>query len=163
MCSLEVQEQLHISFFVSEWSDLSYQLPSGTITQVCPSSCFVYCKCTFGSRRRVQSPQQQQTGAYSRVNWEVWKWDLQGTQWEIHTFIHVFGKPVEDPPSGCRVKELHGAPQNPSEELIMEPWGCSESSLTMQKTLQCYKTVFAFLPLHFFWHQNILLHFSLQP
>lgn len=37
------------------------------------------------------------------------------------TFIHVFGKPVEDPPSGCSVKELHGATQNPSEELVMEP------------------------------------------
>lgn len=37
------------------------------------------------------------------------------------TFIHVFGKPVENPPSGCSVKELHGTTQNPSEQLIMEP------------------------------------------
>lgn len=36
------------------------------------------------------------------------------------TFIHVFGKPVENPSSGCSVKELHGTTQNPSEELIME-------------------------------------------
>lgn len=38
-----------------------------------------------------------------------------------HTFIHVFGKPVEDPPSGGSVKELHWATQNPAEKLIMEP------------------------------------------
>lgn len=71
----------HISFFVSEWSDLSYQLPSRIITQVYPTSCFVYCKCNFGKRHRVQS--QQQTEAYSGVIWEVWMWGLQGTQWDI--------------------------------------------------------------------------------
>lgn len=83
MCSLEVQQQQHTSFFVSEWSYLSHQLPSRIIIQVHPNSCFVYCKCTLGNRHRVQSPQQQQTGEYSGVNWEAWTWDLQGTEWEI--------------------------------------------------------------------------------
>lgn len=67
------------------------------------------------------------------------------------TFIHVFGKPVENPPSGCSVKELHGATKNPSEELIMESRGCSESSLTMQKTSQRYERMFAFLSLLLAW------------
>lgn len=50
-----------------------------------------------------------------------------------HTFIHIFGEPVENPPSGCSVKELHGAAKNPSEELIMEPGGGPKCPLVMQQ------------------------------
>jgi hypothetical protein len=46
-----------------------------------------------------------------------------------NTFIHVFGKPVENPSCGGRVKKLHRAPKDPSEKLIMEPGGRSQCAL----------------------------------
>lgn len=45
------------------------------------------------------------------------------------TFIHVFGKPVENPSCWGSVKKLHGAPKDPSEKLVMEPGGGSQCAL----------------------------------
>lgn len=46
-----------------------------------------------------------------------------------NTFIHVFGKPVENPPSGGSVKKLHRASKDPSEKLVVEPGGGSQCAL----------------------------------
>lgn len=36
-----------------------------------------------------------------------------------NTFIHVFGKPVENPPRGGGVKKFHRASKDPSEKFVM--------------------------------------------
>lgn len=65
------------------------------------------------------------TGGYSQL-WLV----LQGIKEAVrNTFIHVFGKPVENPSCGGRVKKLHRASKDPSEKLIMEPGGGSQRAL----------------------------------
>ena len=46
-----------------------------------------------------------------------------------NTFIHVSGKPVENPPCGGSVKKLHRASKDSSEKLIMEPGGGSQCAL----------------------------------
>lgn len=46
-----------------------------------------------------------------------------------NTFIHVFGKPVENPPRGGGVKKLHRASKDPSEKFVMEPGGGSQCAL----------------------------------
>lgn len=46
-----------------------------------------------------------------------------------NTFIHVFGKPVENPPRGGGIKKLHRASKDPSEKFVMEPGGGSQSAL----------------------------------
>lgn len=45
------------------------------------------------------------------------------------TFIHVSGKPVEDPPGGGSVKKLHRASKDLSEKLIVEPGGGPQCAL----------------------------------
>ena len=46
-----------------------------------------------------------------------------------NTFIHVFGKPVENSSCGGSVKKLHRASKDSSEKLIMEPGGGSQCAL----------------------------------
>lgn len=112
---------------------------------------FLLCKWT--ARPEISAASYKQNPSMSQFlpsllqvhTWqERWGWNH---HW--HTFIHVFGKPVENPSSRCSVEELHGATQNPPEELIMEPRGRSESSLAMQQTLERDEktSVFLLLPL----------------
>lgn len=156
MCSLEVQQQQHISFFLSGCSDLSYQLPSRITTQVYPNSCFVYCECTFGNRHRVQSPQQQQTGEYSGLNWEVWMRDLQGTQWEIPSSMSLENL-LRILPVGVVSKNFMGlrrirrkSSSWSLEDALRVPWQYRKHCRVIK---QCLPSC----------HPNILLCFSLQP
>lgn len=77
-------------------------------------------------RLHVSSESSRRLEGTARELWLV----FQGIKEAVrNTFIHVSGKPVENPSCGGSVKKLHRASKDPSEKLIVEPGGGSQRAL----------------------------------